>query len=172
MKYIELQQHGFVLLDVNEQRAQADWFYVSTIDTESNAYSYGASWLTEDKSNHLTEGTAASIASASYAAVAVPFSCPVNQSLSTEDFSKLKVLSLYPNPSSDFFTIQYNLEEAGQVAVQIIDNNGRLVKKYVSVKGSGVRTERYPIDNLSSGIYFVKIVSQNKFTTQKLVIKR
>jgi alkaline phosphatase D len=42
MKYIELKQHGFVLLDVNEQRAQADWFYVSTIDTDSNVYSYGA----------------------------------------------------------------------------------------------------------------------------------
>jgi alkaline phosphatase D len=38
MKYIELKQHGFVLLDVNEQRAQADWFYVSTIDTDSNIF--------------------------------------------------------------------------------------------------------------------------------------
>jgi alkaline phosphatase D len=172
MKYIELQQHGFVLLDVNEQRAQADWFYVSTIDTESNAYSYGASWLTEDKANHLTEGTEASIASASYAAIVVPSSCPVNQTLATADFSKLKVLSLYPNPSSDFFTIQYNLEGSGQVEVQIIDNAGRLVKNYVSGKDSGVRTERYPTDNLSTGIYFVKIVSQNKSITQKLIIKR
>jgi hypothetical protein len=43
-------------------------------------------------------------------------------------FSKLKVLSLYPNPSSDFFSIQYNLEDVGQVKLQIIDNAGRLVK--------------------------------------------
>jgi len=172
MKYIELKQHGFVLLDVNEQRAQADWFYVSTIDTDSNAYSYGASWLTKDKANHLTKGTAASIPSASYAAVAVPFSCPVNQSLSTADFSKLKVLSLYPNPSSYFFTIQYNLEDTGKVEVQIIDNAGRLVKNYVSGKEPGVWTERYPTNNLSTGIYFVRIVSQNNSTTQKLIIKR
>ena len=172
MKYIELKQHGFVLLDVNEQRAQADWFYVPSIDTPSNAFTYGASWLTKDKANHLTKGTAASVASAAYAAVTLPLSCPKNISLSVTDFSNVKVLSLYPNPSSDFFTIQYNLEDVGLVEVQIIDNAGRLVKNYSSTKESGVWTERYPTDNLVEGVYFVKIVSQNNSTTQKLLIKR
>lgn len=172
MKYIELKQHGFVLLDINEQRAQADWFYVSTIDTDSNAYSYGASWLTEDKANHLTKGTTASVPSSFYAAVAIPSECPKNASLSLSDFSKVKVLSLYPNPSSDFFTIQYNLEDVGQVEVQIIDHTGRVAKKYASRKEAGVWTERYPVANLAEGIYIVKIVSQNNATTQKLIIKR
>jgi hypothetical protein len=85
MKYIELKQHGFVLLDVNE-RAQADWFYVSTIDTDSNVYSYGASWLTKDKDNYLTKGTAASVASSAYAAVPLPSICPENVSLSVSTF--------------------------------------------------------------------------------------
>jgi alkaline phosphatase D len=172
MKYIELKQHGFVLLDVNEQRAQADWFYVSTIDTDSNVYSYGASWLTKDKDNYLTKGTAASVASSAYAAVPLPSICPENVSLSVSTFSKLKVLSLYPNPSSDFFSIQYNLEDVGQVKLQIIDNAGRLVKNYSSRKESGVWTERYPIENLVEGVYIVKIISQNNSTTQKLIIKR
>ncbi|RTY98297.1 T9SS type A sorting domain-containing protein, partial [Flavobacterium sp. RSP49] len=172
MKYIELKQHGFVLLDVNQQRAQADWFYVPTIDAVSNVYSYGASWLTKDKDNHLTKGTAASVPSSAYAAAPSPFMCAKNVNLSMSDFSRLKVLSLYPNPSSDFFSIQYNLEDVGQVEVQIIDNAGRLVKKYSSKKDSGVWTERYPTDNLVEGVYFVKIVSQNNSTTQKLLIKR
>jgi alkaline phosphatase D len=172
MKYIELKQHGFVLLDVNEQRAQADWFYVPAINTQSNAFTYGASWLTKDKDNHLTKGTAASVASSAYAAVTLPSICPENVSLSVTDFSTINVLSLYPNPSSDFFSIQYNLEDVGQVEVQIIDNVGRLVKNYSSRKESGVWTERYPTENLVEGVYFVKIVSQNNSTIQKLLIKR
>ncbi|MFT7335341.1 MAG: alkaline phosphatase D [Porticoccaceae bacterium] len=172
MKYIELKQHGFVLLDVNEQRAQADWFYVSTIDTDSNDYAYGASWLAKDKDNHLTKGAAASVPSSSYTAVPLPSTCPENLSLSVSDFSTVKVLSLYPNPSSDFFSIQYNVEDFGQVEVQIIDNAGRLVKNYSSRKESGVWTERYPIENLVEGVYFVKIVSKNNSTIQKLIIKR
>jgi hypothetical protein len=79
---------------------------------------------------------------------------------------------LYPNPSSDFFTIQYNLEDVGQVEVQIIDHTGRVAKKYSSRKEAGVWTERYPVVNLAEGIYIVKIVSQNNATTQKLIIKR
>jgi hypothetical protein len=58
-------------------------------------------------------------------------------------------LSLYPNPSSDFFSIQYNLEDVGQVKLQIIDNAGRLVKLFFK-KESGVWTE-YPIENLVEG---------------------
>jgi hypothetical protein len=45
---------------------------------------------------------------------------------------------LYPNPSSDFFSIQYNLEDVGQVKLQIIDNAGRLVKIILQEKESGV----------------------------------
>jgi hypothetical protein len=74
-------------------------------------------------------------------------------------FSKLKVLSLYPNPSSDFFSIQYNLEDVGQVKLQIIDNAGRLVKIILQERIRCL-TERYPTENLVEGVYIVKNFSK------------
>jgi hypothetical protein len=44
------------------------------------------SWLTKDKDNYLTKGTAASVASSAYAAVPLPSICPENVSLSVSTF--------------------------------------------------------------------------------------
>lgn len=172
IKYIDFTKHGFVLLDINQQRAQADWFYVSTIDNSSAAYTHGASWLTNNQANHIVSSATPSVAAPFYSTIIAPSVCPVNTVLATTDFSSPKVLSLYPNPSSDFFTIQYTVQDTGNIEVQIIDNTGRIVKKYSSQKHEGIWTERYPTDYLAAGDYYVKIVSQNYSTTQKLIIAR
>jgi hypothetical protein len=82
--------------------------------------------LTKDKDNYLTKGTAASVASSAYAAVPLPSICPENVSLSV--FFKIKSIVFVSKPVKSFFSIQYNLEDVGQVKLQIIDNAGRLVK--------------------------------------------
>ena len=69
--------------------------------------------------------------------------------------------SLYPNPSNDEFTIQLN-GNIGLEKVSIYNQLGQLVK--VS------STDTTGIQDLSSGIYFVEISTDQGKSIQKLII--
>lgn len=85
--------------------------------------------------------------------------------LSTDEFTG-RSFSLYPNPSNGNITIR----NAG-VALQnitITDVNGRTVGSY---EMNGVTGNADLSLNLNTGMYFVKLTSDNASTTKKLIIK-
>ncbi|MCE3075882.1 YncE family protein [Chryseobacterium gwangjuense] len=82
-------------------------------------------------------------------------------SLSTSENTKPSKLSLYPNPASDKFFVQ-GLKSG---KVQIYDLSGRLMMT-TDYTQSGV-----DVNNLSKGIYVVKITDKNNTFTEKLIIK-
>lgn len=57
MKYVDLAQHGYVLLDITPERCQGEWWYVDTIASDSLAEAFGSAWLAADGKNHLSAGT-------------------------------------------------------------------------------------------------------------------
>lgn len=57
MKYVDLSQHGYVLLDITDERCQAEWWYVDTIETDNLAESFGTAFATVAGVNALTPGT-------------------------------------------------------------------------------------------------------------------
>lgn len=78
--------------------------------------------------------------------------------LSIEDnpFSQLK---LFPNPTYNTFEIS-GLNEGN---VEIIDSPGRTVKQM------NIGEKEYSISDLSTGVYFIKITSENSSVTKRLV---
>lgn len=56
MKYINLQEKGYMLLDITPQRAQAEWYFVPTISEPSTDESLGAVFATEAGANHVVAG--------------------------------------------------------------------------------------------------------------------
>ena len=58
MKYIELSQHGYVIVTADATRCQGDWFFVDDILAPSDGESFATGWATVDGENHLTEATA------------------------------------------------------------------------------------------------------------------
>ncbi len=88
--------------------------------------------------------------------------------LGVEDH-KLSGFSIYPNPASD--QVNLNLEKSGEeVAVEVFDINGR---KVIQTKFDGASNfeESLNVSNLNSGVYFVKVNTDGKTATQKLIIK-
>jgi hypothetical protein len=79
-------------------------------------------------------------------------------SLNNQEISKI---SLFPNPSKQQFTIQ--LQDGLQLKkVTIYDSLGKLVKV--------VNTNVISTLELSSGIYFIEIITNKGKTTKKLVV--
>src|SRR6218665_1248991 len=61
IKYCDLSSHGYVIMDINKNRTQADWYNVSTIDTQTPSFSYARSFYVSDLQRHLIPGAAAAI---------------------------------------------------------------------------------------------------------------
>ncbi|MCF6348780.1 MAG: T9SS type A sorting domain-containing protein [Flavobacteriaceae bacterium] len=71
-------------------------------------------------------------------------------------------ISTYPNPTSNTFVINLNVDVLKKAI--IYNHLGQKVKE--------ITTKEVNISNLSKGIYFVKIISQNGKTATKKVIKK
>ncbi|MDY0088784.1 MAG: choice-of-anchor J domain-containing protein [Flavobacteriaceae bacterium] len=85
--------------------------------------------------------------------------------MSTDDFFASN-LSIYPNPANDFF----NLSSTTSIIenVKVTDLNGRVVK---SIAANGVSDVQVNISDLTTGIYFVTVNTDNGTGSTKLVKK-
>ncbi|MEW5677100.1 endonuclease [Flavobacterium enshiense] len=86
---------------------------------------------------------------------------PWSSTLSTGEFTDLNV-RMYPNPASDRITITG------------VDSEG--IVEFYSLTGQKVKTATFSGNtvfnlDLSSGLYMVKITSENKSTTRRLIVK-
>ena len=70
---------------------------------------------------------------------------------------------VYPNPTNSFVNIKGNLINVNNVSVYSISG-----KKLLELKNEFNKVD---ISNLQSGIYFLKIASDNNFKTFKVVIE-
>lgn len=85
-----------------------------------------------------------------------------NGILSNEDFD-MEHISLYPNPSEDFFHI--NNAEGYNILVH--DITGRTILNKMSISN----TETIDVRTLDAGVYFVEIYNETNSTVKKLIVK-
>lgn len=77
----------------------------------------------------------------------------------------------HPNPFNPETTISFDLPEAGQVSLVIYDVQGREVARLADgFYPAGGHQLSFDGSDLSSGIYFVRMVSGNFYQTQKLLL--
>ena len=75
--------------------------------------------------------------------------------------------TIFPNPVNDELSINFR-EIQQQLEIEIFAALGKSVKK---VKESNVLNSKLSVSNLSSGIYFLSITSENTKQTKKIIIK-
>ena len=77
----------------------------------------------------------------------------------------------YPNPFNPATKIGFAIPKEGNVALTVYDNSGKLVSTLVSgFKTAGYYTVDFNASNLSSGIYFYKIVYSGQSKVMKMSV--
>lgn len=85
--------------------------------------------------------------------------------LSTDSFELIADIKVYPNPSNDQ---KINIETENELdEIQIININGQIMQQV----SNPVRNQnKYTLENLPHGFYFLKLSSDNKSMVKKIVI--
>ena len=78
---------------------------------------------------------------------------------------EVEEVSIYPNPSADYFSITLGHKERNIQSVVILNSNGQTVKAFSNPAGI------MNISDLTSGIYFVQVDTKSGSTTTKLIKK-
>ena len=82
-----------------------------------------------------------------------------------------KINNLFPNPFNPVLNIDFDINQAGWVKVNIADITGSIVKTvYEGYEGVGKHYLRWDSDKLPSGTYFVTLEFENSSLTRKVVL--
>ena len=89
----------------------------------------------------------------------------VENSLSVDEFSS-NDFTLYPNPATRILNIKLNSASSRNTFLEIIDVQGKIV-----MKNTVNEVLQLNVENLQTGLYFVKLKQNNKQTIKKLIIE-
>ena len=82
-----------------------------------------------------------------------------------EKASTLK-LKYQPNPVQDFIQLEYQLTKNSNIKIDLFNISGKQVKTLFSGnKSIGSNTQNFDVDDLPQGFYFLKVMTDNEFTT-------
>ena len=171
-KFLDLDRHGYFILDLTATSAQADFFYVSTISIDTTLEAFGAGVFTADGQNHLQVA-----AGATPAKMVQDIPAPTNPPAFSSGVGSLNkqaiILSCYPNPASDQVFLQFGIHQQVRFGVKVYDLSGRLALDGLDSRqyAPGVYNLVLPLTGLSAGNYIVRLEGENGvLATQQIVV--
>ena len=78
----------------------------------------------------------------------------------------------YPNPNKGSFDIVINNNKLGKAEINILNNKGALMEKRSVVINSNRQLVHFDLNNISAGIYFIQIVTNESTQVSKFMINR
>ncbi|MBA2611212.1 MAG: alkaline phosphatase D family protein [Bacteroidetes bacterium] len=170
IKYTNLTAHGYVIMDINQNRTQADWYHLTTVDNPSTAYTYATSFKVNNYQRNLNPVASASLPRQSIYYINAPL-CPRPPLITVlNDMYKESVfLSVYPNPTMDYVTLQFNNSTNGKVNISVCDIAGKIVYNYSEIIEQGINKHYINSMPFNKGIYFIKIETLGNSETIKFV---
>jgi hypothetical protein len=80
-------------------------------------------------------------------------------------------IHLFPNPGKGTLSINYTLDKAEDLVIDVINTVGAKVKNlFAGSQSGGVHTQTFDTESLAPGIYFIQTTISGKAVTQKLVV--
>jgi alkaline phosphatase D len=168
MKWLDLTQKGFMILDLNKTRTQCDWYFVGNVSNAYSGYTHAASWKVNNNARNITNAGSPSSRTNPECTQAPEDPISTGSGAAVEE-NALQMLGMYPNPVDDRVLIQYNAPESGDVVVSFVDANGREVIKRTFQSNVGLNYLVIGTEELSPGMYQVVLTSGNKRTVGRIV---
>jgi len=89
--------------------------------------------------------------------------------LAVENLS-ISSLNMWPNPTKGDLNISMPNQKLAQVNIQVLDVLGRLVKEFNFKDSKTIFNTKLSLNNLSKGIYSVKVIRGNKMSIKKIIL--
>ncbi len=174
MKFVDLDQHGYFLLDLQSDTAQANYYYVSSILEPNPNEAFGAAQYTLNGENHLNPNNKPSAPKEEQEVPAPDLPPGVITSIEKTN-AIVEIFSITPNPmdQSQFLTLSFGLNKPGNVQINITSTKGKVLSPlHNAYMGIGHHTLSLSPVFPEAGIYLISIIVDSKeIQTRRLFVK-
>ena len=91
--------------------------------------------------------------------------------VSVEDYNGLEDLTVYPNPAADQVTVDFSLQEPGNVNVRLLDMTGKTLRQGLYDGEPGANRINFGLADVAKGIYLLEISNDNGKSVRKLTVQ-
>ncbi|WP_010182545.1 alkaline phosphatase D family protein [Aquimarina agarilytica] len=175
LKYNDLDQHGYMILDLTNKSVQADWFFTDIFDPTSTSETTGESWYSNASENRLQKAT--SISQNKIVQPELAPAIPIN-TLNTDSINKhdnIVIFELYPNPlniNKEELSLQFGLTTPNELTISITGFDGKFIKElYKNYTSAGMFKNSFKLNFLAPDIYFMVFEVGGFTTTKKVLVK-
>ncbi len=94
--------------------------------------------------------------------------------VATVNFAKtnsVKILTVQPNPFADQLSVNFELPNAGEVVISIVDAQGRILASNDSEAKKGMNFIQFNTSDFAKGMYFMNINYNGTINSYKMVVK-
>ncbi len=96
-----------------------------------------------------------------------------NKSTGISEISKIQAVKIYPNPTCDYILVNFEVQTACNIVVDIINVNGKQVSLLMdNMVNIGAFNKQFDIGTLAEGNYIVRINANGIVSTQRINIVR
>jgi alkaline phosphatase D len=161
VKYVNLTQKGYLVIDVNMERVQGDWYHVNTVTQQSSTETFATGRFTVDQSRHLSTTSTPSVASPDLIGVQAPMlPRPIISTGLLAMEKEALLVGVYPNPFLDHIDVQYFHTGTGPIQLDLMDAGGRIVLRHtLPASMPGTRNERVHVPGLGEGLYILRLTN-------------
>lgn len=171
LRYVDLDNHGYFVLDITPAKAQADYFYGDT-KTRTVNEAFGAGWFTNVGDGYLQKATSPATAKLNAPAAAPDGAAPFNitNPAGIIQTPKLLVSGIYPNPAHDYIYVGLALNEESALSFTLTDVSGRTIQSHNFQLQRGNHTVKIQTENAVPGIYLLIIKDNTGYTQQRKLL--
>lgn len=162
MNYIELAKKGYAVLDLNQIRAQFDFYYVSDVEDPQATQSFGVGYRVYNQESCAQKAIAATTRLTPNPSLAPEQ--PAYKLVSLEEQKEMapRMISILPNPTTDETTVQYYVKEAGKIEITLVDAVGRVVfSDSYQVNTAGVQYMKINLSEFPEGTYLLQLQQED-----------
>jgi len=172
LKWHDITEHGYEILDLTPQRAQCDWYFMDSILRRPTSEVWIRGYYTNSQESALRPAAAAAPGKAiqDIPAPAEPSTGPV--SVEENVVRELTILGYGPNPAHDALSLTYVVDRPTNIHFSVVDAQGvTVLSTPVSVE-HGLRSVVLDLRPLSSGRYTVNIHANSGIVHTGIVVTR
>lgn len=171
IKYADLSQHGFLIVDINNTRTQCDWFYTGTVDISSSSYNHGKSMYVNHLERFLRNTTSISLPRPSVYGILAPICARIiNISSTVAEIETIKILNVFPNPAQKQLVVSFMDNTIKEGRVTLYNSLGENVYEFLFKPNDMYNSQLIlNINSISTGYYTGTIYSNNKSTSFKFI---
>ncbi len=169
IKDVDLDNHGYFVLDVKENKVQADWYDIDDLTRPITGEQRTRGWYVTTNNCSIKKASAEAVATSRNVNQQVLINEKPTHTTLKEDFT---VIGIYPNPMSNQGNIHYLVNRDSKIDISLFDVNGKLIQVLQNKQlKKGIYNLSFDTVSIKKGNYIVVLQTENEKTSRKIVVR-